>query len=149
MIPGMRFTAELESTGGSTAGFRVPDDVVESLGGGKRPKVTATLNGYSYRTSIAPMGGEYWLGVAQAHRGPAAVEPGNEYEVEVELDTAPREVEVPPELAAAFEKDPAVAAAWAALSYSNQRRLAEPIAAAKAEETRARRIEKVLGELRG
>lgn len=148
MISRMRFTAELESTGGSTAGFRVPQAIVDGLAGGGRPKVTVTLNGYSYRSSIASMGGEYWIGVALAHREPAAVEPGKEYEVEVELDTAPRVVEVPPELAAALSEDPEAAAAWAALSYSNQRRLAEPIAAAKAEETRARRVEKVLQELR-
>lgn len=145
----MQFTAELESTGGSTAGFRVPEALVESLGGGKRPKVTVTINGYSYRSSIAPMRGEYWLGVAQAHREPAAVEPGGRYDVDIELDTAPRVVEVPPELATALAAEPAAAAAWAALSYSHQRRLAEPIAAAKAEDTRARRVAKVIAELRG
>lgn len=145
----MKFTAELESTGGSTAGFRVPQEIVDGLAGGKRPKVAVALNGYTYRSSIAPMGGENWLGVAQAHRAPAGIEPGNVYEVDVELDTAPRVVEVPPELATALAEDPAAAAAWAALSYSNQRRLAEPIAAAKAEETRSRRVAKVLEELRG
>lgn len=145
----MRFTAELESTGGQTAGFRVPEDVVDALGGGKRPKVSVTLNGYTYRSSIARMGGAYWLGVAQAHRVPAAVESGNDYEVEVELDTAERVVEVPPELAAGLAEDPEATAAWGALSYSNQRRLAEPIAAAKGEDTRARRVAKVIVDLRG
>ncbi|WP_420113157.1 YdeI/OmpD-associated family protein [Pseudactinotalea sp.] len=145
----MKFTAELESTGGNTAGFRVPERVVAGLAGGKRPKVTVTLNGYTYRSSIAAMGGEYWLGVAMAHREPAAVEPGGTYEVEVELDVAPRVVELPAELAEAFEAEPALAQAWAALSYSNQRCLAEPIGQAKAEDTRARRVAKVVAELRG
>ena len=144
----MRFTAELESGGGNTAGFRVPEPVVAALAGGKRPKVTVTLNGYSYRTSVAPMGGEYWVGVAIAHREPAGVEPGNVYEVELTLDTAPRVVELPPGLAEAFAAEPALAVAWGALSYSNQRRLAEPIGAAKGEETRARRVAKVIAELR-
>ena len=145
----MRFTAELESTGGNTAGFRVPEKVVTALGGGKRPKVTVTLNGYSYRSSVAPMGGEYWVGVAKAHREPAGVRPGNVYEVDLVLDTASRELELPLELAEALTVEPALGAAWAALSYSNQRRLAEPIAAAKGEDTRARRVAKVIAELRG
>lgn len=145
----MRFTAELERTGGTTAGFRVPEDVVEALAAGKRPKVVVTINGYSYRSSIAPMGGEYWLGVASAHREPAAVEPGNSYEVGVEVDTAPRVVELPSELAEAFDAEPALQEAWGSLSYSNQRRLAEPITAAKGEDTRARRVAKVIAELRG
>lgn len=139
----------MESTGGNTAGFRVPEDVVTGLAGGKRPKVTVSLNGYTYRSSIAAMGGEYWLGVAMAHREPAAVEVGGTYEVEVALDTAPREIELPPELAEAFAAEPALAEAWAALSYSSQRRLAEPIGQAKGEDTRARRVAKVVTELRG
>lgn len=145
----MRFTAELESTGGNTAGFRVPEEVLAALAGGKRPKVVVTLNGHSWRSSIAPYGDQHWLGVAIAHREPAAVEPGGTYEVQVELDTAPRVVEVPEALAAALASDPAAAEAWGRLSYSNQRRLAEPIAAAKAEDTRARRVAKTLAELRG
>ncbi|GAB2609445.1 YdeI/OmpD-associated family protein [Pseudactinotalea suaedae] len=145
----MRFTAELESGSGNTAGFRVPEEVVTALGGGKRPKVNVTLNGYGYRTSVAPMGGEYWVGVAIAHREPAGVTPGSSYEVELELDTAPRVVELPPELADALAAEPALIEAWRALSYSNQRRLAEPIGQAKGEDTRARRVAKVIADLRG
>lgn len=145
----MKFTAELESGSGNTAGFRVPEGIVTALAGGKRPKVSVTVNGYSYRTSVAPMAGDYWVGVAIAHREPAAVEPGNVYEVDLELDTAPRVVELPQELADALAAEPALADAWGALSYSNQRRLAEPIGAAKAEETRARRVAKVVADLRG
>ncbi len=145
----MRFTAELESTGGTTAGFRVPDEVVEALGAGCRPKVVVTLGDYTYRSSIASMGDQFWLGVASAHREPAGVTPGGTYEVGVEVDTAPREVEVPEGLAAELSADPALAAAWAALSYSNQRRIAEPIAAAKGDDTRARRIAKAVADLRG
>lgn len=144
----MRFTAELESTGGNTAGFRVPEAVLDALGAGKRPKVVVTVNGYSYRSSIAPMGGEWWLGVAMTHREPAGVTPGSTYDVDVEVDSAPREVDLPEELAEAFAADASLAAAWANLSYSNQRRLAEPIGAAKAPETRARRVAKVIAELR-
>ena len=128
----MRFTAEVEATGGTTAGFRVPPEVVEALGSGKRPKVVVTINGYSWRSSVAPMGGEHWVGVAAAHRGPAGVEPGTTHELE--LDTAPRVVEVPPELAQVFTEEPALAEAWGRLSYSHQRRLAEPVAAAKGAE---------------
>lgn len=145
----MRFSAELEATGGNTAGFRVPERVVEALGGGKRPKVTVTVNGYSYRNTVAPMGGEFWIGVAMTHRGPAGLEPGRTYEWDLEPDTAPRVVEVPEPLAAALAEDPAAARAWSALSYSRQRALADPIAGAKGEDTRARRVEKALAVLRG
>lgn len=145
----MRFTAEVEATGGTTAGFRVPPDVVEALGSGKRPKVVVTINGYSWRSSVAPMGGASWVGVAAAHRGPAGVEPGTTHDIELELDTAPRVVEVPPELAQVFTEEPALAEAWGRLSYSHQRRLAEPVAAAKGADTRERRIARVVAELRG
>ena len=96
-----------------------------------------TINGYTYRNTVAVMGGEYMVGVANEHRKPAKVENGGTVDVTLELDTEKREVTVPPELAAALAKDKAAKAAWDKLSYSHQRQHAEPIAAAKAEDTKA------------
>ena len=100
----MKLKAELEATGGNTTGFRVPDEFVAELGGGGRPKIVAVVNGYRWRTSIARMGGEYWLGVSAANRTGAGVTAGEVLEVEVALDTAAREVEVPADLARARER---------------------------------------------
>lgn len=136
----MHLTARLVATGGTTTGFRVPDEVVAALGGGNRPKVVATVNGHSWRTSIARMGGEFWLGVSAENRAASGVAADDELDLEIELDTAPRTVEVPPDLAEALAAVPAAKASWDALPYSHQRRHVEAIAAAKAPETRARRI---------
>ncbi|GAA4729578.1 hypothetical protein GCM10025782_30700 [Pedococcus ginsenosidimutans] len=144
----MRFTAELQRTGGTTTGFEVPPEVVEALGGGKRPRVTVTVNGVSYRSSVAPMGGSSWVGVSAENRALTGAEGGQTYEVELELDTAPRVVEVPPELAEALAADPVAARAWEALSYSHQRQHALAVEGAKAAETRARRVAKTLEALR-
>ncbi len=145
----MRFTAELESHGGTKAGFGVPEEVVEALGGGRRPKVTVQVGGFSYRSSIAFMGGRYLLGMSTDNRAAAGVSPGNTYDVDVELDTAPRVVEVPDDLAEALAAAPAARAAWEALSYSHQRAHVEPILAAKKPETRAGRIAKTITTLSG
>ena len=144
----MRFATTIHQTGNNT-GIVVPDDVVEALGGGKRAKVVVTLHGHTYRSSLASMGGQVLISLSAENRAKAGVAGGDQVEVDVALDDAPRTVELPPELAEAFAADPAAKAAFDALSYSNQRRLAEPIAAAKAADTRARRVAKVLGELTG
>lgn len=144
----MKFTAELESTGKTTAGFEVPAEIVEKLGGGGHPKVSVTVNGYTFRTSIARMGGRYLLGVSVERRTAAGVSAGDVLEVDVELDTAPREVDVPEELAAALAADPAASEFWQTLSYSKQQWHVAQVTSAKTEETRDRRIEKSIGMLR-
>jgi hypothetical protein len=140
----VKFSAELQSTGGTTAGFQVPTEVVEALGGGKRPKVKVVVNGFEYRTSIAPMGGSHWLGVSSERRAEAGVSAGEVLEVDVELDTAPRVIEPPVDLSAELEADVAAMEFWASLSYSNQRYHVEQIEGAKAPETRRRRIAKTM-----
>jgi len=145
----MEFTTELLATGGSTTGFVVPEAVVEALAGGRRPKVAATVNGYTWRTSIASMGGRFLLGASSAVREAAGIAAGQTHTVSVELDTAPRTVEVPEDLAAALAADPDAAAAWGRLSYSHQRQHAEAVVAAKAPQTRARRIAATLAKLTG
>ncbi len=145
----MEFTAELESTGATTAGFVVAEEVLEALGAGRRPKVVVTVRGYTWRTSIASMGGRYLLGASAAVREAAGIAAGETHVVSVEVDTAPRTVEVPDDLAAALSADPDAATAWAALSYSNQRRHVEAVLAARRPETRARRVATTVAGLAG
>jgi hypothetical protein len=136
----MNFRAELQRTGGNTTGFEVPQEIVDGLGGGGRPKVVVELNGYTWRSSIAKMGGSYWLGVSAQNRAGAGVAGGDLLDVTVELDTAERTVTVPDDLAAALEREPAAQAFWDELSFSNKRWHVEQIEGAKTAETRARRV---------
>jgi hypothetical protein len=111
--------------------------------------VTVTLNGgYTYRSTVAVMGGDYMLPVSAEVRAGAGVAAGDELDVDLELDTAPRAVDVPADLRAALDADPAAAAAFAALSYSKQRAHVLSVEGAKTADTRLRRVEKVLGTLR-
>ena len=145
----MHLSAELVATGGTTTGVRIPDDVVVALGGGSRPKVVATVNGHAWRTSIARMGGEFWLGASAEVRAAAGIAAGDAIELDVELDQAPRTVEVPDDLAAALAAAPAAKAAFDALSYSHQRQHVEAVLGAKAPETRARRVAAAIAKLTG
>jgi hypothetical protein len=144
----MEFSAELLSTGGTTTGFVVPDDVVEALGAGRRPKVVVTVDGHTWRTSIASMGGRFLLGASAAVRAAAGLAAGQAYTVSVDVDTAPRTVDVPDDLAAALAAAPDAADAWAGLTYSRQRQHAESLLAAKKPETRARRVSAIIDALR-
>jgi hypothetical protein len=145
----MKFRAELQRTGGNTTGFEVPQEIVDGLSGGGRPKVVVTLNGHTWRSSIAKMGGSYWLGVSAENRAAAGVEGGQVLDVTVERDTAERTVTVPDDLAAALEREPAAKASWDGLSFSHRRRHVEHIDAAKTAGTRARRVAKAVEMLAG
>lgn len=144
----MRLTAELEATGGTTTGFRIPDVFVDELGGGSRPKVVVSVNGRTFRTSIARMGDEFWLGLSSARRTEAGVSAGDVLDLDITLDTAPREVDVPDDLAEALAVEPEAKAFWDTLSYSKQRWHAEQVTSAKKAETRAARVEKSVAMLR-
>ena len=143
----MRLRLELEATGGTTTGFRIPDAVVDELGGGRRPKVAVTVGAHSWSSSIASMGGAFWLGVSAAHRAAAGVAAGDVLDVEVTLDEAPRTVEVPEDLAAALTADPGAQAVWDGWSYTRRKEAARQLTEAKKPETRARRLAKVVAEL--
>ncbi len=145
----MDFTTELLATGGTTTGFEVPDMVVTQLGGGRRPKVLVTVEGHTWRTSIASMGGRFLLGASAAVRAATGIASGQSYTVHVELDTAPRTVEVPEDLAVALAASPTATSTWAGLSYSQQRQHAEAVLAAKKPETRARRVGTIVAGLAG
>lgn len=136
----MEFRAELEATGANTTGIRVPDEVVEALGGGRRPKVVAGLGDYTYRSSIANMGGEFWLGVSAEHRAASGLSAGDMLDVRVDLDTAPRTVELPDDLAAALQAAPGAGEAFDAMSYTHRKEWVRSIEDARKPETRAKRV---------
>jgi hypothetical protein len=136
----MKFLGILHLEGKTATGIRVPPEVVAGLGHSKRPPVRVTINGYSYRSTIAPMGGDFWIPVSAENRNGAGVVAGQEVEVDVELDTAPRQVEVPPDFAEALAAAPAAKRFFEGLSYSQQRWFVLNIQDAKTPETRARRV---------
>lgn len=143
----MKLRVLIEQTGGTACGMAIPEDVVLALGKGKRPPVNVTINGYTYRSTVAPMGGRYLIGVSAANRAAAGVNGGETHEIELTLDSAPRVVELPADFAAALAADPAAKATFEALSPSNKGYHTALIADAKTDETRARRIERSIAAL--
>lgn len=129
--------------------IEVPARVVESLGRGKRPPVVVTVNGHSWRSTVAVYGGEFYLPVNKGNRAAAKLDLGDRVEVHLQLDTAPREVELPELLAEALAADGAARAAFDKLSVTTRREHAESIASAKQAETRGRRLARLLETLRG
>jgi hypothetical protein len=143
----MKFRTTLDLAGKTATGFRVPADVVAALGHGKRPPVRVTINGYTYRNTVAVYGDEYLIGVSAEHRAKAGVEAGDVLDVDLELDDQPREVVVPADLAAALDADASAKRAFEALSYSNKQAHVLSVEGAKTAETRQRRIEKAVAQL--
>ncbi len=145
----MSFRATLEQSGKTATGIKIPEEVVESLGKGKRPPVLVTINGgYTYRSTVAVMGGAYMVSVSADNRQAAGVRAGDELEVDLELDAEHREVVVPPDLAVALDDVPEARMFFDCLSYSNKMRHVMSIDAAKTEDTRRRRIQKIVAMLR-
>ena len=145
----MKFRTEIQQgESKNVTGIEVPPSVIEALGAGKRPAVKVTLKGYTYRSTVAVMGGAYMISVSAEVREKAGVKGGEVVDVELELDTAPREVEVPADLTAALKKDAAAQRFFDGLSYSNRRRIVLNVEGTKNPETRRRRIEKAVEQLR-
>ena len=136
----MRFRTTIEQSGKTATGFRVPPEVVEALGSGRRPPVRVTINGATYRSTVAVMGGSYMVGVSAENRALTGVAGGDEVEIDLELDTAPREVTLPADFASALDADPAARATFDKLSNSNKGWHVSSIEGAKTDETRQRRI---------
>ena len=144
----MRFRTVIVQTGPTATGIRVPEEVVAALGHGRRPPVRVTIDGYTYRNTVAVMGGESWVGVSAAHRTGARVAGGDEVDVDLELDTAPREVSVPVDLAAALDAEPAARQTFDRLSNSDKGWHVASIESAKTTATRERRIGRSITALR-
>ena len=141
------FRATIELRGKTACGISVPPEVVEALGHGKRPPVTVTIRGYTYRSTVAAYTGEFLIGVSAENRAAAGVAAGDVVDVELDLDTAPRVLEVPADLDAALDADPVARAFFDGLSYSNRSRFTLSVADAKTPETRQRRIDKAVALL--
>ena len=142
----MDFRATVILGGKAATGIQVPDEVVEALGPGKRPPVVVTLGGHTYRTTVAPMGGTFFVPLAAEHREAAGVRAEQEIDVRIELDSAPRTVELPDDLSAAMD-DPA-RAAFDGLAPSHQKEWVRWVTEAKKPETRTARIEKTVEGLK-
>ena len=144
----MKFHATLELNGKTATGIEVPEEVVEALGAGKRPAVSVTIGSHTYRSTIAVMGGRILLPVSAENREAAGVKAGDDFDVEVELDTAPREIEVPADFAEALQSVPEAKTFFEGLSNSLKRYWVDNINGAKAAETRQRRIDAAIAKLR-
>lgn len=144
VVPSIHLTATLVPRGPAAA-VVLDDDHVAVLGeGAKRFPVRATINGYSWRTTVTRMRDEFLLGLSREVRDGAGVEAGDLVELDVELDLAPREVEIPAALADALTAGSPARAAFDALAYTHRKEYARWIAEAKREDTRQRRVEQAL-----
>jgi hypothetical protein len=143
----MRFRTTILGAGKTATGIPVPEEVFSGLGPGRRHAIVVTLGGHSYRSTVAPYRGEIMIPLSAPNREAAGVVAGQEVEIDIELDTRPREVEVPQDLADAIAAVPSAAAAFSALSFTNQNRHVVSVEGAKTAETRQRRIEKAVAEL--
>ncbi len=144
----MKFHATVESNGKTATGIRVPADVMTELGPSKRPKVKVTINGHTYRTSVASLAGSFVFGVSADVRESAGVSAGDEVDVDIEPDTEPGTVRVPADLSAAIDEDPDARKFFDGLSYSHRRWYADWIESAKKSETRERRLTQAVVMLR-
>ena len=143
----MRFRTTVVLGGNTATGMPVPADVVAQLGS-KRAPVVVTLAGYTYRTTVAPMGGEFFVPLSAEHRTNAGVAAGDDVEVDIERDDAPREVAVPQDLAAAIGEVKAAAATFDKLAHTHRKEYVRWIEEAKRPETRVARVAKAVEMLR-
>lgn len=145
----VRFTGEMTQTGANTTGVIVPQDALAELGGGGRPAVVASINGYSYRTTVGTMRGHSMLPFSAQHRAASGIAGGDPIEVVLELDTAPREADLPDDLFEALSNAGGLEGAFRKQAPSRQRADVDNVIGAKAAETRARRIVAIVERLKG
>ena len=143
----MKFRATVELGGKTATGIEVPEDVVAALGSGSRPAVTVTVGGHSYRTTVARMGGRFLVPLSAENRTAAGVAAGDQVDVDIQPDTAPRQVEVPADLADALAKDDAARATFDGLSFTHRKEWVRWVEEAKKPETRATRLAKTVESL--
>jgi hypothetical protein len=145
----MKFRTTIIQAEGSTAtGIQIPDDVLAALGAGKKPPVRMRVNGYEYRSTVATVGGRYMVGFNADHRAASGLKGGDEVEVEVEVDSEPRTVEVPADFQQALDAEPTAKATFDKLSNSLKGYHVSQVTGAKTDETRQRRIGKSIATLK-
>jgi Bacteriocin-protection, YdeI or OmpD-Associated/Domain of unknown function (DUF1905) len=142
----MKFKTKIFQSGNNT-GIVVPEKIVESFNAGKKPPVVITLNKYTYRSTVAVMGGKYLVSLSAENRKNAKVAGGDEVEITIELDTEPRTVELPGDFKKALDKNPAARNKYETLAPSKKKAMVLLINDAKTEETRIKRIEKAVNSL--
>ena len=140
-------TTVVQAEGKNATGLQVPAEAVAALGTQKRPKVIVSLNGYTYRSTIAAYGDVFMLPLSAEYREAAGVKAGDQVEVTIALDTEPRTAAVPDDLAAALAAQPGATAAFGALSYTMRKEYVRQVESAKAKETRDRRIAGIVAKL--
>ena len=138
----MRFRTTILRSGKTATGIEIPTDVLAALNAGKKPPVTVTVNGYKYRSTVATINGRPMVGLNTEHRVASGLSGRDEVTVDIEVDTAPRDVELPPDFKAALDAEPAASATFERLSNSLKRYHVDQINGAKSDETRQRRIER-------
>jgi Bacteriocin-protection, YdeI or OmpD-Associated/Domain of unknown function (DUF1905) len=144
----MRFRTTVELGGKTATGLVVPDDVVAALGGGSRPPVRITVGTHTYWTTIAARGGRFLVPLSAENRQAAGVAAGDEVDVTIALDTAPRRVAVPDDLAAALAGEPTTRRFFEGLSFTHRKEWVRWVTEAKRAETRTQRIARTLDALR-
>jgi hypothetical protein len=144
----MRFRSVVELGGKTATGIQVPDEVVAELGSGRRPSVRITVGGHTYRTTVASMGGRFLVPLSAEHRAAAGVAAGDDVEVDIEVDDAPREVEIPADLQEAFDADAEARSFFDGLAFSHRKEWVRWVEEAKRPETRATRVQKTIVGLR-
>jgi len=132
---------------GNNTGIEVPVNIVEKLGGGKKPLVVVSLKDYTYRNAVAKMGDKFMISVSAENRKKAQVQGGEEVEVTLELDTTLRTVEIPDELQTALNKNKTAKSAFEKLAPSKRKAIVDLISGAKTEETKLKRITKTIESL--
>jgi Bacteriocin-protection, YdeI or OmpD-Associated/Domain of unknown function (DUF1905) len=142
-----KFHTTILQAGKTATGIKIPEKIVESFNAGKKPPVRITINNYTYRNTIAVMGGVYMVGISAEHRKGANVAGGEEVDVYIELDTEPREVVVPEDFQKALNSNPIAKQNFETLSYSNKKAHVLQIEGAKVADTRTRRIAHAIGLL--
>lgn len=140
------FHTTILQTGKNTAGIQVPQEIIEKLGGGKRPLVRVTINKYTYRSAVAVMDSKYMISFSSEHRKAAGVQGGDQADVTLELDLEPRNVEIPKDLKEALIEANALDA-FEKSAPSMQKEYVRQVEEAKAQETRQRRITKIVEKL--
>ena len=143
------FKTTLLQAGKTATGIKIPEEIIEKLGAGKKPAVKVTINGFTYRSTVAVMGGAFMVGVSAENRAGAKVNGGDKIDVTIELDTEERVVEVPPDFQKELNKNTVAKKNFDTLSYSKKKQIVWTINDAKTAETRLKRIEKGLSTLVG
>lgn len=142
------YRTTIRQSGKTATGIDVPDEVIYQLGAGKKPPVVITVNGYTYRSTVATVEGRFMVGINSDHRAASGMAGGDDVEVRIELDTEPRTVDVPVDLQMALDAEPAARETFGNLSNSLKRYHVDQVIGAKSDETRRRRIDKSIETLR-